>query len=129
MEIFLRGGLDTRLTIDSVHEIRFFAQAFSPDSREEGEQTYKVKRVAGFPWSRFRRPMPADGNMIARGWTGAQEALPDLIPSLKRNPDAAEIGGKFQPGPRALQRDDDAFFVLQLHAAGATHQRAADTDG
>jgi hypothetical protein len=31
--------------------------------------------------------------------------------------------------PRALQRDDDAFFVLQLHAADAAHQRSADTDG
>jgi hypothetical protein len=32
-KIFFGGGLDTRLSVEPVHEIRFFAQAFFADLR------------------------------------------------------------------------------------------------
>ena len=71
-------------------------------------------------------PVPAAGHCVrARDASCGQTELS----LLKRNPDAPQVRGKFQPRPHAMQRDDDAFFILELHPAAAAHQRAADTDG
>jgi hypothetical protein len=47
---------------------------------------------------------------------------------VKGNPNAAQIRRKFHAGSHTVECDDNAFFVLELHAATAADQRAADSN-